>query len=40
LSWFELENKMGAKGYEVTVNGKGRNVRTLDDLLWVITSEA
>lgn len=40
LSWFELENEMGAKGHEVTVNGKGRNVRTLDDLLWVITSEA
>ena len=37
LSWFDLENEMGSKGHEVEVNGEKRSVKTLADLVWVIT---
>lgn len=37
LSWFDLENDMGARGHEVVVNGETRPVKTLVDLVWVIT---
>lgn len=37
LSWFDLENEMGARGHEVEVNGEKRAVKTLSDLVWVLT---
>lgn len=36
LSWYQYGNKMGALGLQATVNGEAREIRTLEDLLWVM----
>lgn len=34
LSWYQYDNKMGARGSRVIVNGEARDIKTLEDLLW------
>lgn len=34
LSWYQYDNKMGALGLPVIVNGEERDIKTLEDLLW------
>lgn len=34
LSWYQYDNKMGARGLQATVNGEAREIRTIEDLLW------
>lgn len=36
LSWYQYDNKMGARGSQVTVNGEAKEIRTLEDLLWSV----
>lgn len=36
LSWYALENDMGRKGMEAGWSGFEREIRTLDDLLWLV----
>lgn len=36
LEWFVYDNECGSKGYEVTINGKEKKIKTVDDLLEVI----
>ena len=36
LNWYQFENAMGAKGYEAGIVGDMREIKTLEDLLWLI----
>ena len=36
LGWYAMENDMGRKGYEAGPKDAEREIRTLDDLLWVM----
>lgn len=36
LDWYAHENEMGRKGYEAGWPGAEREIKTLDDLLWLI----
>jgi hypothetical protein len=40
LGWFCYENGMGEKGHEVSVDGVTRQIRTLEDLLWLLDGGA
>ena len=39
LSWYIYENACGKKGYEATINGETRGIRTVDDLWWAMTCQ-
>lgn len=39
LSWYQCAHKMGVLGLQATVNGETREIRTLEDLLWVMGCE-
>lgn len=36
LDWYWMENDMGARGHTAGVVGDMREIRTLDDLLWLV----
>lgn len=36
LAWYQHENDMGARGLEAGPSGQAREIRCLEDLLWVI----
>ena len=36
LNWYQFDNDMGAKGYEAGIVGDMREIKTLEDLLWLI----
>jgi len=36
LNWYQFDNDMGAKGYEAGIEGGTREIKTLEDLLWLI----
>jgi hypothetical protein len=36
LDWYANENKFGEKGYEAGLKGNTRQIKSLEDLLWVI----
>lgn len=40
IEWFWLENDLGNRGLAVKINGETREVRTLDDLLWMLGVDA
>lgn len=40
LDWYAYENDMGRKGMEAGWSGFEREIRTLDDLLWLLDGEA
>ena len=36
LSWYAIENDMGAKGMKAGIGSDVRQIRTVEDLLWLI----
>lgn len=40
LDWYAHENEMGRKGYEAGPPWQQREIRTLEDLLWILGSHA
>jgi hypothetical protein len=36
LNWYQFDNDMGAKGYEAGFGDDMREIKTLEDLLWLI----
>lgn len=36
LNWYQAENDMGAKGYDAGFGEDMREIKTLEDLLWLI----
>lgn len=39
LSWFIFDNECGANGLKVVINGVSREIKTMDDLYWVLETE-
>lgn len=39
LSWYAMENDMGRKGLEAGWMGAEREIRTLEDLMWLIGTD-
>ena len=40
ISWFIYDNDMGRCGLEAGVKGNMKPIKTVDDLIWLITHEA
>lgn len=39
LIWFDMENDMGARGFQVTLHGETRAIKSVADLEWVLARD-